>query len=68
MTLGENIKRLRQRQGLTQKDLATNLFISRQTISKWETGLSYPQVTILKSLAKVLKCSYDELLNVSEIN
>jgi len=68
MTLGENIKRLRQKQGLTQKDLARKLFISRQTISKWETGLSYPQVTILGSLAKVLKCSYDELLNVSEIN
>lgn len=68
MTLGENIKRLRQKAGLTQQQLASKLFISRQTISKWETGLAFPQVTILKELTEILKCSYEELLDVEEIN
>ena len=38
MTLGENLQRLRKEKGLSQEDVARALFVSRQTISKWETG------------------------------
>ena len=38
MTLGENLQRLRKEKGLSQEDVAQALFVTRQTISKWETG------------------------------
>lgn len=41
MTLGENLQRLRKEQGLSQEDVAQALFVTRQTISKWETEVSH---------------------------
>lgn len=62
-SIGENIKKLRIKKNLTQKELANKLFICRQSISKWEKGLSYPQVTIINDLIKVLECTYEELFD-----
>lgn len=48
--LSENIKKIRKSKGLTQKDLALQLNVVRQTVSKWEQGLSVPDSEMLISL------------------
>ena len=53
-TFGEKIKKYRQDNNLTQADLANKLHVSRQAISKWETGSSYPNYDILKDIAEML--------------
>lgn len=60
--LYENIKRLRIAKGLSQEELATRLNVVRQTISKWEKGLSVPDSEILIKLSDVLKTTVSELL------
>ena len=60
------IAKRRKELGLTQQQLADKLFISDKVISKWETGKSIPDTTILVDLAKVLDLSLDELLNVKD--
>lgn len=60
------IVRRRKELGLTQQELADKLFVSDKVISKWETGKSIPDTSILVELANVLGISLDELLN-SEI-
>ena len=49
--LNENIKNLRKAKGLSQEELANRLNVVRQTISKWEKGLSVPDSSMLISLA-----------------
>lgn len=51
---------------LTQKDLAEKLNVSDKTISKWETGRSYPEITLLSTLAKALEMDLIELLEADE--
>lgn len=60
--LGDNIKYLRQKMGLTQEELAIRLNVVRQTISKWEKGLSVPDADTLQRLAAELDVSVSELL------
>lgn len=52
--------------GLTQQQLADQLNVSFQAVSKWENGTTYPNVEILKNLATVLEVSVDEILDGSE--
>ena len=52
----------RKRQGLTQQQLAQRLHITDKAVSKWERGLSYPDVTLLQPLAAVFRLSVDDLL------
>lgn len=66
MTLGQKIKKLRVEKGLTQKDLADKVFVTFQTVSKWEKDENEPDVATLKSLAKVFDCSLDYLLSEEE--
>ena len=66
MTLGERIKELRKKNDLTQEKLADYLCVSYQAVSKWECGLSNPDLTLLVPLAKILKVSTDELLGMTE--
>ncbi len=61
------IKR-RKELGLTQQELADKLYISDKVISKWETGKSIPDTSILVELSKALEISLDELLNSSNDN
>lgn len=63
MTFGKNLKRLRQERELTQLMLAKKLFISRQSISKWENDISFPPVIVIKKLIGILKCSYEDLFD-----
>ena len=59
---GAKIADLRKKKGLTQAQLADMLNISNKTISRWETGEGYPEVTLLSRLAKALGVTVDELL------
>lgn len=60
--LNENIKSIRKARGLSQEELATRLHVVRQTISKWEQGLSVPDADMLISLSKVLETPVSILL------
>lgn len=58
----DNLAELRIAAGLTQNQLAAAMGVDRTAISKWETGEALPRTDKLKSLAKALNCSIDELL------
>lgn len=60
--LNENIKNLRRSKGLSQEELAIKLNVVRQTISKWENGLSVPDSNMLIALAEELDTSVSALL------
>ena len=62
MTLGENIARLRAEKRLSQGDLAELLDVSRQSISKWETDASVPELDKLLRLAEIFGVTLDELV------
>lgn len=59
---GEFVAQLRKEKNLTQKELAERLFISDKTVSKWERGLSIPDVSLLIPIADVLGVTVTELL------
>lgn len=63
---GENLKTIRKAKGYTQEELAIKIHVVRQTISKWEKGLSVPDADTLSKLADVLEINVSELLG-SEI-
>ena len=60
--LNENIKRIRKSKGLSQEELAIKLNVVRQTVSKWEKGLSVPDSSMLIMLADELDTTVSELL------
>ena len=60
--LSDNIRTVRKNKGFTQEDLASRLHVTRQTISKWEKGLSVPDAEMLSKLADELEVSVSELL------
>ena len=66
MTLGQKIKKLRIEKGLTQKDLADQVHVTFQTVSKWEKDENEPDVSTLRELAKLFGCSMDYLLSEDE--
>ena len=59
---GENLKTLRKQKDFSQEELAARLHVVRQTVSKWEKGLSVPDADALIRLAEVLEVSVSELL------
>lgn len=63
--LCENIKTLRKSKGLSQEELAVKLNVVRQTVSKWETGLSVPDADMLISLSEVFETPVSTLLGES---
>ena len=64
--LSENIKRLRREKDLTQENLAEFLGVTAQSVSNWERGESYPDITILPEIAGFFKVTVDELLGVNK--
>lgn len=66
--LKENIKSLRKSKGLSQEELAIKLNVVRQTISKWEQGLSVPDAEMLISISELFETPVNTLLgeNISE--
>ena len=65
--LNENIKSIRKSKGLSQEELAIKLGVVRQTISKWEQGLSVPDSDLLISLSEVLETPVSTLLGESVV-
>ncbi|GEL15012.1 helix-turn-helix domain-containing protein [Pediococcus cellicola] len=62
MNLGKQIQTYRKKLGLSQEGLAAKIYVSRQTISNWETGHSYPDVENLLLLSVLFDVSLDELV------
>ena len=58
----ENLKAIRKAKGYTQEELAIKIHVARQTVSKWEKGLSVPDADLLTKIADVLEVSVSELL------
>ena len=65
--LSDNIRTVRKNRGFTQEDLASRLHVTRQTISKWEKGLSVPDAEMLSRLADELEVSVSEFLGAGSI-
>ena len=62
MTLGKSLFQARKKVGLSQENVAEKVGVSRQTISKWETDETIPDIYMAKKLSKVYKISLDELI------
>ena len=65
-TFGMFILQRRRELGMTQKEFASRLFVTESAVSKWERGLSYPDITLLQNICAVLEVSEHELLSGSE--
>ncbi|MCM1149864.1 MAG: helix-turn-helix domain-containing protein [Butyricicoccus sp.] len=65
-TFGMYILQRRRELGMTQHELAERLFVTDSAVSKWERGLSYPDITLLRNICEVLEVSEHELLTGSE--
>ena len=63
--LGINIKALRKRKHLTQEQFAERIGVSSQAVSKWETGVCYPDISLLPIIAQFFDITIDELLGFS---
>lgn len=61
-TVGKNIKSFRRKQGLSQEDVASELHVTRQTVSNWETGKAFPDIDMLKRIATTLDTSVDHII------
>ena len=67
MALGDNIKKLREEHSLTQQQLADKLYVSRQTVCRWENGSRCPDLIMAKRLAVELDVSLDELISDEDL-
>ena len=67
LKIGENIRFLRRKSGLTQEELADALNISFQSVSKWERGESLPDLALLPAIANFFAVTTDELLGMASI-
>jgi len=65
--LSENLKKYRSLKNLTQEDVAEYLGITPQSVSKWERGDSYPDITFLPALANIFETSIDLLIGMDTI-
>ena len=64
---GGQLRSAREIKGLTQKALADQLYVTRQTVSRWECGERYPDIITLKKLSQILSVSLDDLLSGKEM-
>jgi len=65
MSLGEKLLDLRKKAGLSQEDVADKLGVSRQTVSKWETDQTVPELIKVKLLSQLYNISYNYLISGS---
>ena len=65
MEIGNKIKQLRYKAGLTQEQLGAKLGISAQSVSKWETAITMPDITLLPTLASELGVTIDDLFDLT---
>lgn len=67
MEFSEKLQNLRKQRGLTQEELACELYVSRTAISKWESGKGYPSIDSLKEISRYFSVTIDELLSSEEL-
>ena len=67
MEFHEKLQELRKQKGMTQEELANEIFVSRTAVSKWESGRGYPTIDSLKAVAKVYAVTVDDLLSGEEL-
>lgn len=67
MEIGNRIREERDKHGLSQEDLANEIFVSRQTVSNWETGKTYPDVQSLLLLSNLFGVTIDSLVKGDEV-
>ena len=63
MKFGENLKLIRKNKKMSQEELAEKVNVSRQSVSKWETGESYPEMNNILELCKIFNCKLNDLVN-----
>lgn len=63
MKFGENLKNIRKSKNISQEDLAEKLGVSRQSISKWETGENFPSMNNIMCLCDIFKCKINDLVH-----
>ncbi|MDD2435641.1 MAG: helix-turn-helix domain-containing protein [Bacilli bacterium] len=68
MKFGENLQSIRKEHKLSQEQLAEKLYVSRQAVSKWESGQSYPEMDKIITMCKIFNCSIDELVNEDNLD
>lgn len=66
MSIGNNIRKYRKAAGLTQKDVAKQLFVTKETIGNYEREFTMIPITLLKPMAKALNVSVEALLEDEE--
>ena len=66
--VAENLRALRKGKGWTQEDMAEVIGVSPQSVSKWERGDTYPDITLLPALANLFKVSVDTIIGMDRIN
>lgn len=64
--IGKNLQKLRKQKNMTQEALAEKVGVARQTIAKWESGESVPDLEMAAKLASVMEVSLDDLTNAPE--
>ena len=64
LKLGENLKKFRLQRELTQEQLADVLGVSAQAVSRWENGTTYPDITLLPTIASYFEITLDELMGM----
>ncbi|MBQ8790247.1 MAG: helix-turn-helix transcriptional regulator [Ruminiclostridium sp.] len=67
MEFNEKLQELRKSRGLTQEELAKELYVSRTAVSKWESGKGYPGIDSLKELSRFFSVSIDSLLSSEKL-
>ena len=68
MKFGDNLKILRKKKNMSQEELAEKVGVSRQSVSKWETGEAYPEMNNILELCKIFRCNIGELVNDNMID
>ena len=63
MSFGENLRTVRKERNISQEELAAQLHVSRQAISRWEQGNGYPEMEKMITLSRILKVSLDYLVS-----
>lgn len=68
MKFGDNLRKLRKSKKLSQEELAEKMQVSRQSVSKWETGDAYPEMNNILQLCKIFHCHINDLVNDSIVD
>ena len=68
MSLGERLYELRKKKGLSQEEVAEKLNVTRQSVSKWETGKCMPDLSLFPELCKVLDITINDLISGEKVD